>query len=176
MSIGMMDKEYLYLLIHENIYLVDESKSELIPKEQKGEEQKSPLKTIKSVSDEVKVAKDNAYELADIPEEKQKRPGGQVVSIAIFHESSDRSDLELLQKIIEACKLSNDQYQVFANGFNKEVSFEKALVFVSKAKIFYQVIPYQNSHILCSKPLNQIAGNPQEKAMLWKALQGFISL
>ncbi|MEM6735431.1 MAG: DNA polymerase III subunit psi [Bacteroidota bacterium] len=168
----MMDKEYLYLLIHEDIYLVDETKPELIP-----EEQKSPLKKpIEVVPDEVKVAKDNAYELADIPEEKQKRPEGQVVSFAVFHESSDRSDLELLQKIIEACKLSNDQYQVFANGFNKEVKFEKALVFISKAKTFYEVTPYQNSRILCSKPLNQIAGNPQEKAMLWKALQRFVNL
>ncbi len=93
---------------------------------------------------------------------------------AVFHSSNNASDIELLHKIIDACKLPEDQYKIFGGGFDQSVHFKKALVFVPEAKAFYTPIPYKNSVFLCSKPLDQISGDVQEKAKLWAALQKFV--
>ena len=162
----MMDQEHLHLLINEEIYAI-------------GKEAKvSPDESQETISDvapkkDKEIKRGHIEETPSIPvamEESTEK----VIPIAIFHESSSESDLELLQKIIGACKLSPEQYQVFASGFNKKVQFKKALVFVASAKKFYESVLYQDGQILCSKPLSEIANNQQEKAKLWGALKVFL--
>lgn len=96
------------------------------------------------------------------------------IPFAVFHSSNDASDIDLLHKIIDACKVPQDQYKIFGGGFDQSIHFKKALVFVPEAKAFYTPIPYKNSEFLCSKPLHHISGDNQEKAKLWGALQKFV--
>ena len=170
-----MDQNHLHLLIDEEIYIIGkdaestEEKVETSPGENlavaEPEEEQSPPEEVK---------RGHIEETPTIPETPIEPEKEKVIPVAIFHESSSESEIELLKKIIEACKLTPDQYEVFANGFNKEVKFQKALVFVAKAKTFYTSIPYQGSQILCSKPLNEIASNQQEKVKLWGALKEYL--
>lgn len=163
-----MNREDLHLLINEEIYLIkDDAKGDQImaetdlPSETRKEEAPSPPSEVQKVAEPATV----------VPEKVKVEED--TIPVAIFHESSDDSELELLQKIISACKLEPDSYQVFANGFNKEVKFHKALIFVASSKSFYAAIPYQGSQLLCSKPLKEIAQNQQEKVKLWGALKTF---
>ena len=164
----MMNREDLHLLINEDIYLIqDDIKGDQIiaetnhPTENQKEEVHGPPSEVQGVVEPATM----------VPEKVQVDE--RTIPVAIFHESSDDSELELLQKIISACKLNPDSYQVFANGFNKEVKFHKALIFVASSKSFYTAIPYQGSQLLCSKPLKEIAENQQEKVKLWGALKTF---
>ncbi|WP_462248160.1 hypothetical protein [Ekhidna sp.] len=124
-------------------------------------------------SNEVQDPEEKVAESPKIP--KQETESIKEISFAVFHSSNDESDIELLNKIIAACKLPSDQYKIFDGGFDQSISFKKALVFVPEAKAFYSPIPYKNSEFLCSKPLDQISGDVQEKAKLWEALQKFVN-
>ena len=94
--------------------------------------------------------------------------------LSVFHSSSEKDEKELLGKIISACKVPEDQYSIFSNGFDQAVKFKKALVFVPEAKAFYTPIPYKGSYFLCSKPLSHLMSDQSEKAKLWTALQKFV--
>lgn len=163
----MMDPENLHLLIHEEIYVINENQVESSSKEER-------VSDITQESPKTELEHKIVEKIPVIPQKSEITENEKVVQVAVFHESINESELELLKKIIEACKLTPDQYEVFANGFNKEVKFKKALAFVASAKKFYEPIPYQESQILCSKPLNEIANNQQEKVQLWSALKEFL--
>ncbi|MDE0471607.1 MAG: hypothetical protein OXH57_06670 [Ekhidna sp.] len=159
----MMDKKHLHLLINEKIYLINEGERRIVFQEDtKIEPQTDPSQTSSEEPE-------NSHSEAE-----DENLNERTVPLAIFHESSSESDLELLQKIIEACKLEKDSYTVFGNGFNKTLKFRKALVFVAKSTVFYEPIPYQESRILFAKPLGQISNDQQEKKKLWRALQAFV--
>lgn len=115
-------------------------------------------------------------ESPEIPVRKKEEPTEEPkkIPLAIFHSSTNQAEMELLQKIIDACKVPKEDYTIFENGFDQSVSFKKALVFVPEAKAFYTPIPYKNSHFLCSKPLANLASDQQEKGKLWVALQQFV--
>lgn len=159
-----MKSEDLHLLINEEIYIIDKKEKVSSAEEKEYVIEHAP---------EIEVNHSQLDKTPSIPVIKSEEEIS-FVPVAFFHESSNENDLVLLQKIIEACKLHSDQYQVFANGFNKEVKFEKALVFVATAKKFYDPIPFEGGQILCSRPLNEIANNQSEKVKLWGALKGFI--
>lgn len=183
----MMDKEHLHLLIHEEIYQISEE--DVVDDVQ-------PAPATEAVSEAAAMVKEpeeptsihvekeelehpHQEETPKIPDVHHEEPAAakieeRIIPFAVFHEASEPSEVALLQKIIAACKLENDHYQVFANGFNKEVKFHKALVFIPEAKAFYIPIPYKDSQFLCSKPLSLIANDVQEKAKLWGALQQFL--
>jgi len=169
----MMDPEHLHLFINEEIYVLSD-KSAPEKENDKNEDTKVKEEPVVVEVKEEEISKDHQEETPSIPDVQVDVQTHDKISLAIFHEATNPSEVELLQKIIEACNLEKSKYQVFANGFNKEVTFNKALVFVSKAKAFYEPIPYQESQILCSKPLSVLSNDPQEKAKLWGALQKFI--
>ena len=175
-----MDREHLHLLIDEEIYLIQEESDQVeAPKEVSTEAKAAPP--------EAPIANDTPVDspaptpaptslASDPPAEEEapkEDPTAPSTQIAIFHSSSSEADVVLLEKIIAACKLEEGSYQVYADGFDKEVIFQKALVFVASAKAFYEPVPYQESLILCSRPLPEIGANQQEKAKLWAALQKF---
>jgi len=170
-----MDKEHLHLLINEAIYLIPTEHGDSGKTEADALEDKTKTENLESEKIlEEKKAGTIDEEYPSTPAEPTIDPELSPLSLAIFHESTSEADIQLLQKIISACKLETDSFEVFANGFNKEVKFEKALVFVEKSKAFYEPISYQDGQILCSKPLHQIAVNQGEKAKLWAALQKFV--
>ena len=163
-----MDKEHMHLLINEEIYLVKEDAqastvSENAPLPEKAAESKEqkPEVVTPKVEEEI------------ILETAKAETSETTIPVAVFHESTTENELDLLQKIISACKLEPDTFQVYANGFNKEVKFKKALVFVASSKSYYTPIPYQGGEILCSRPLVEIQNNQEEKVKLWSALKTF---
>ncbi|GAB4231521.1 MAG: hypothetical protein Tsb0034_03930 [Ekhidna sp.] len=170
----MMDSDHLHLLIHEEIYKIPDKKT--VNTYDQGESKTEKAVVAEEAPVDKKILNHEHHdETPKIPAIQHETPAEEkVVPVAIFHEATDASQLELLQNIINACKLSVDQYQVFANGFNKEVKFKKAVVFVQTAKVYYESVPYQQSQILCSKPLNILTQDKQEKAKLWQALQSFL--
>ncbi|MEP1032689.1 hypothetical protein [Ekhidna sp.] len=193
-----MEQEHLHLLITEEIYLLPQdentegqvkSQSEeedaepkaISSKEKSGQKvddqdfkesgQKEQKKAV-SETGETPTHIETPQESPEIPHHDLEDPGE--ITFAVFHSSNNTADIELLHKIIDACKLPQDQYKIFGGGFDQSVHFKKALVFVPEAKAFYAPIPYKNSEFLCSKPLDQISGDIQEKAKLWAALQKFV--
>ena len=166
-----MNREDLYLLIHEEIYVVEKEGSAVSEEPSIKAEADTKIPAPSSEPDAVaNHAPDTVPSVSKTPTATSPQSS---ISFAIFHDAEAQEELELLGKIIDACELPNGSYEVFANGFNKEVKFEKALVFVATAKKFYVPIPYENSQILCSKPLHEIANDKQEKVKLWGALKNF---
>lgn len=187
-----MEREHIHHLITEEIYLLPQDKIAMDGENREPVEEAAPSTDIskeESESIEKPVTAENEeapkeakketpahietqQESPEIPHHDLEDPGE--IPFAVFHNSHDASDIELLHKIIDACKLPHDQYKIFGGGFDQTVHFKKALVFVPEAKAFYTPIPYKNSMFLCSKPLDQISGDVQEKAKLWGALQKFV--
>lgn len=177
----MMDKEHLHLLIHEEIYAIDktdEPTQMAEPPQPELIKEEIPKKEPEAIHvEKEELAQEYHEETPKIPEVHHEiAPKGEdkPIPLAVFHEASDPAEIELLQKIIDACEIEKAHYQVFANGFNQEVKFEKGLVFVPEAKAFYTPIPYKQSQFLCSKPLSMLAKDVKEKAKLWNALKAFI--
>lgn len=183
----MMDKEHLHLLIDEEIYLINEETHDAGVMQEADQEDTKKMaidENNESHSTTIHIDQEELHhphkeETPKIPEvhhhytpaeEKESQP----IPLAIFHEASNDAEIALLQKIIDACNLKTEDYQVFANGFNKEVRFTKGLVFTSTAKKYYTPVPYQKSQFLCSKPLNEIINDVREKGKLWTALKSFV--
>jgi hypothetical protein len=167
-----MKKEHLHLLIHEEIYLLPDDKAPIdddaIPVE--GATEKTDTSPIHQeiISEKDKPAQESPTVPSIEPLEPEQLP------FAIFHDSTEKNEIDLLEKIIAACNLPEHGYKIFGKGFDQSVKFKKALVFVPKAKAFYTPIPYKGSEFLCSKPLSELLSNKQEKAKLWNALQRFV--
>lgn len=184
-----MDPADLHLLLDEEIYLIQEETSaeqieSSLPQQ---EEAARPAVDAPQEEEDVPTAKAGAEDTpveAPLPPQpeaatsaqdaEQAKASDPIIPVAIFHETTSQADLALLDKIISACKLDHGTFQIMANGFSKEVTFQKALVFVEKSKAFYEPIPYRDGQILCSRPLHQIAVDQGEKAKLWGALQQFL--
>ncbi|SNT38839.1 hypothetical protein SAMN05421640_3712 [Ekhidna lutea] len=195
-----MEKEHLHLLINEEIYRLPEdelvaqeapalSKEEKVAEVQESDEVAEPKpEPIAEEKAEPKTEVEQPSNVASEIEAKQKEEPEQEspeipitdveepeeLPIAVFHSSSDEKEIDLLHKIIAACKVPADQHKIFSNGFDQTVKFKKALVFIDKAKAFYTPIPYKGSEFLCSKPLSMLAADKNEKAKLWGALQKFL--
>ncbi|MEO9481894.1 MAG: hypothetical protein ABJG47_00520 [Ekhidna sp.] len=194
-----MEQENLHLLITEEIYLlsqdesatsdqrpaVEDAEPTTTPEKETDQEtpqiaesesvtsQEAPVETETPTTEPIQpVEKEQEPESPKIPSNEVEEPSE--IPFAVFHSSTNASDIELLHKIILACKLPEDQYKIFSGGFDQSVQFKKALVFVPEAKAFYTPIPYKESEFLCSKPLHQISGDVQEKGKLWEALQKFV--
>jgi len=173
-----MEKEHLHLLINEEIYrLPDESVVEEYAEAnteteslQVAESEPEPI-----VNDEKVEPQDSLQEDSEGPA-KQEKPTKTTEEwpFAVFHSSSNEQELELLHKIIAACKVPTSDYKIFDQGFDQSVKFKKALVFVPEAKAFYEPIPYNGSEFLCSLPLAKLVQDQNEKAKLWGALQKFV--
>ena len=194
-----MEKENLHLLITEEIYMLPQDETSIIEAEEEvSTEQEAVVESTEEVSAKQEFVDESASENSENVEtveinesnkvqdseekgaESPKIPKQELdpvteIPFAVFHSSNNESDIELLNKIIAACKLPADQYKIFDGGFDQSISFKKALVFVPEAKAFYSPIPYKKSEFLCSKPLDQISGDVQEKAKLWTALQKFVN-
>lgn len=191
-----MQQEHLHLFITEEIYRLPEDmqseeivepvateniSTEEIPDEPQVEVAKEPEVAIEKEVDVAQSSEQSEETPAHI-ETKQESPEiphhdlepSKDIPFAVFHSSNNASDIELLHKIIDACKIPEGEYKIFGGGFDQSVHFKKALVFVPEAKAFYTPIPYKNSVFLCAKPLDQISGDVQEKAKLWAALQKFV--
>lgn len=195
-----MEEENLHLFITEEIYLLEQDKkaeelsqgtldqvdekttepedepNQESPELSKQEVTEEPVPEVE-VKKEVKTEETPAHveskqDSPEIPTHSRDSP--KEIPFAVFHSSENSSDIELLNKIIAACKVPQDQYKIFGGGFDQSIQFKKALVFVPEAKAFYTPIPYKSSEFLCSKPLDQISGDVQEKAKLWSALQAFV--
>jgi hypothetical protein len=182
-----MEKQHLHLLINEEIYRiagdeaiattkskatvegVDEASEEPV---QVAEPEPKPIAKQEEKQEKEQAIVQPKQESPEIPVMEKEEP--KEIPLAIFHSSTNQAEMELLQKIIDACKVPKEDYTIFENGFDQSVQFKKALVFVPEAKAFYTPIPYKSSHFLCSKPLDILASNQEEKGKLWVALQKFV--
>ena len=184
----MMDKEHLHLLIDEEIYLINEVRHDVSVTQESDQKDTREVEEVEEVMeshsptihiDQEELDHPHKEETPKIPEvhhhsTASEENKSQPIPLAIFHEASNEAEIALLQKIIDACNLKTEDYQVFANGFNKEVRFIKGLIFTGTAKKYYTPVPYQKSQFLCSKPLAEIINDVQEKGKLWIALKSFV--
>ena len=187
-----MQKEHLHLFIHEEIYrlpadeIIDDKDvevSEAAPIEPSNERTTDLVEKSENSSTEEVLGSDQQVEPQSTEEIKsetnmkepvQESETLEQLPFAVFHNSSNEDEIQLLQKIIDACKVPPEDYKIFNSGFDQSIKFKKALVFVPEAKAFYTPIPYKNSEFLCSKPLSLLIQNQNEKAKLWGALQQFV--
>lgn len=95
------------------------------------------------------------------------------VDTVFVHQSEQAEELELLEKIIGACKLDASSYKIAKSVDG--IQFSRSVVFTEKAETFYAPTDNDDSQILYSKPLATLLSSKDEKAKLWSALQEFIS-
>ena len=179
-----MKKEHLHLLIDEEIYSIN------------------PLPAVNNKSDapivedkELRVASMDSIERSvdKIVEGTNKIAGGTdkvaggkstaettevpkstpTIKFAFIHDTDRPEELNLLNKIIGACKLDNSEFNIFKT--NEEIPFEKAVVFTTSASAYYQSSKIETSEIMYSQPLHILINSKEEKGKLWGALQEFIN-
>ncbi|MEM6643596.1 MAG: DNA polymerase III subunit psi [Bacteroidota bacterium] len=150
-----MERDNLHLLLNEELYLID----------------KTTHNTKITDPKDVRISVANqAKNIGEEYGEDQK-----IIGLAIFHESNKKEELQLLEKIIAACKLKKEQYQVFSTGLDTSIKFEKALVFATSSETHYQPFEDNGQQKLYAAPLSEIMNNRSEKAKLWDALQVYLA-
>ncbi len=162
-----MKKEHLHLLIHEEIYQVPEKETTHYQQE---------VKETLLVSEPEPMVEQEEEKQREEPTKTPMQEGeaSKKWPLAIFYQTSNPAEIDLLHKIIVACELSSENYQVSSNGFDPSIHFNKAVVFSPTATAYYIPIPYKDSQFLCSKPLADLIKDQQEKTKLWNALRKFI--
>lgn len=95
------------------------------------------------------------------------------VKYAFFHNTDQPEELDLLNKVIAACKLDTSDFKVLKVG--QETAFEKAVVFTKSGPSYYKSTNHEKGIVMYSQPLSVLANSKEEKGKLWGALQGFIN-
>lgn len=153
-----MENEHLHLLINEEIYVIEgQATSEKLQEniEKPTVSSPQPDKVIESTKGEVK-------EVESIPQ----------IKIAFIHNSDKPEELELLNKIIGACKLNSQNFKVLKKG--EPIQYEKAIIFTNSANSYYQSSRTPEGEVIHSKPLTELNSSPEEKGKLWSALKEFL--
>lgn len=137
----------------------------------------------KVTSDEPKVEKDTQEseekivvdehidEAPDIPSIPATAPATSV-KYAFFHNTDQPEELDLLNKIIDACKLADTDFKVLKVG--QEVVFEKAVVFTKSGPSYYVSTQHERGVVMYAQPLATLMLSKEEKGKLWGALQKFV--
>lgn len=146
-----MKDEHLHLLINEEIYALDSSKLKVDSGQSEVERNQTEV--------------DSSRQSVQVSEES--------VEIVFIHDSTKPDELELLAKIIEACKLKDGTFQVAKSG--AEPNCKKAIVFTDEAKVYYEIKAEENRHVLYSKTLRELKESTDEKGKLWNKLKEFLS-
>ena len=94
------------------------------------------------------------------------------IPIAFIHQSSNQTELELLDKIVAACKLGSKDYKILQDSNN--MPFKKGVIFTSEATDFYHPVRESGREILYSKPLETLMKRKEDKAKLWESLKKFL--
>ncbi len=148
----MMEKEYLYLLIDEEIYVSDKERIQVLKdKDQEAEVRSRGLET--PINSTIKKV--------------------ETVPIVFVHNSDNAQELELLNKIIVACRLDQKNFKILKMGEN--VMYRKAIIFTDASANYYQPQENDETITLYSKPLNILMNSKDEKGELWKALKGLVA-
>ena len=139
-----MENEHLNLFIDEEVFILNEN-SEPSPKKEKKDE-------VTEVKQEVKKPK---------------------IKFAFIHNSDSKDELELLNKIIEACKISPEDFYIGSD--DSMVDFSKAVYFKESKNEYYEVQSEGPRSLIYSKPLSVLQSSKDDKAKLWAALKAFTS-
>ncbi|MEP1097283.1 MAG: hypothetical protein ABJG78_19360 [Cyclobacteriaceae bacterium] len=161
-----MESEHLHFLINEEIYAVKPQTNH----------DKSHVDHVQSSVDAGVSTVANKEPLKGSGAEKtdtnlQVQPI-EKIKIAFIYQSSNSDELELLNKIIGACKLEAQDFKVFKEG--ESAHFEKAVIFTDSASSYCIPSTKAEGEIMYSKPLNILFHSPEEKRELWGALQSFV--
>lgn len=132
-----MRPEDLHLLIHEEIYIID---------------QKHVEKAIES---------------------NIKPPSSIDIPILFIHNTNVKEELDLLSKIIDACKLDAKLFRSIPTE-DEGVKAEKKIIFSDSEPNYYTPQQTEGSQIIYSKPLQTLINSREDKAKLWEALKAFI--
>ncbi len=103
----------------------------------------------------------------DLPERKEK------IRIVFIHHTTKQEELDLLNKIVAACKIAREDYRLITEK-SMEISAAKAIVFTESSSNYYTPFSTQGSEELHSKPLHVLMNSKEDKAKLWGALKTFI--
>jgi hypothetical protein len=93
-----------------------------------------------------------------------------IIEFAFFHNSQNQEEIELLDKIIAACKLTPDQFKIIHSLDTSSLNFNKGIVFKEKAPNYYS----QSGNVIYSKPLKVLMNSKTDKAELWGILKKLI--
>ena len=185
-----MEKEYLHLLINEEIYRIsDQSEYKGLvnePQNQLAYEQETVQsnEVAELVADQENNSRKEEQEPHKANKEHHDTPEipnitvGEIeeLDFAVFHSSKEKAELDLIHKIIDACKLAEGTYKIFGDGFDESVQFKKALVFVNTGKKYYEPIQHKMGSFLCSRPASVLMNDQNQKIELWNALKAFLNI
>ena len=106
---------------------------------------------------------------------EEKEP--EKVKFLVACQSLNEEEKTLLEKILKAIGISEEEYELEVGSTKKITNYQKALIFAEKPfGEFYKVKDYKGSEILSSKSLSQIKDSNQEKSKLWNALKSWLDI
>lgn len=141
--------------------VVESTPKELVEEEAGGEKADQVEKT-----EATKTQQDRDYHTPDIPTQIER------VRFAFFHNTDQPEEIDLLSKIVAACKLEASSFKVLKVG--EEVTFEKAVVFTKSGPSYYVPNNHERGIVMYSQPLHALLNSKEEKGKLWGALQVFV--
>ncbi len=156
-----MENKHLHLLIDEEIYVI---KSQV----ENGElSEKSDQLNVDSVQSTA--APTAAIESGSSFQQNESR---EEVKIAFIHNGANSEELDLLNKIVDACDLANSEFRILKKG--EDIGYEKAVIFIEESDQLYVPLVMDQGKVMYSRPLNILSGSKEEKGKLWTALQSFV--
>jgi len=154
-----MENEHLHLLINEEIYAIESQASS----------DQLQVDSEESIVDNQQSTEDPVIEKINTNSQTQST---EKINIAFIHQTNNPDELDLLNKIIGACKLETQNFKVLKEG--EPIQFEKAVIFTDSASSYCIPSTTTEGEIMYSKPLNILYHSPEEKRKLWGALQEFV--
>jgi hypothetical protein len=140
----MMENEHLHLFIDEEVFILNEN----LARSSEKKEIHPKTETNKEI-------------------EKPK------IKFTFIHNSDSKEELGLLNKIIEACKISPADFYIGTD--DSSIDFLKAIYFKESNNECYIVKSGGSRSFIYSKPLSVLQSSKDDKAKLWAALKAFTS-
>lgn len=164
----MIDKKHLKYVITEDLYLAKDQNSAVI-----SEASKTASEEISGVSE-----KDDPEESSKEPIQKSEnvRPSKNAW-LLVATRTLNESEKELLDKILDAVNVKEEDYELEVGSTKMITSYKKAIIFSSQeVGTFYQVGNYKGTELLSARPLSEMIHSKEEKMKLWNALKNWFKI
>ena len=148
---------HLHFLIDEELYRLDDTTSDVQEKTKNQEENEESNNTNEPYVETLNINK-------------------KYVDFIVFYELQTPEELDLLNKIVVACRSDKTQIKLCPDvEKEKEYTYKKAIIFTEHTSTFYKIIKNENnSLVVYAHPLSVLQNSKEDKKKLWKVIQVFI--
>ncbi|MFT4737599.1 MAG: DNA polymerase III psi subunit [Cyclobacteriaceae bacterium] len=162
----MSDDSFLPYFINETLYVLKDEKISSIDSTHSEDSDVQEYMALKKTTDTAPTQ--------EVPKKEEALPT-HYGFIVVSEEFSDQS-LQLLEKVLSALKITLDQIQQMNTSPQKDVSFDRMLVFGDSTVSKYEVLKNEAGAVMYCASLQVLATDRDEKLLLWNALKSWFGL